>query len=535
MDILTSRQFFLLTAMMVAAVMLLGTAWIGDDAFITLRAIDNFVNGFGLRYNVIERVQVFTHPLWLLFLTPFYALTREAMVTTMLVSVLLSLGALWLLATRITKNIEYGCLIVLAALASRTFSSFSTSGLETPLTFLLLSLFVWQLYQSKNAWQSDKARQSQKAWIPAGIAGLLLLNRLDLVILVGPVLAYLLFRARGGDRVKVAVVAIFPALAWMVFSIIYYGAPFPNTAYAKLGTGFSTGTLILRGLDYTKDFVFTDPLLVLIIGKAVFDALRSRNWRSRSQPTILLGIGMVLYVAYTIIIGGDFMSGRFFAPPGFLAVCLLALAPAPQWLNERTRMFALIAVAGILVVLLVTRAMEQPNFIVPGNGIADEQRFYYSNNGLFPVLKKWVATGFEPIHPWGQWGVAFKSRAMAVGRPIVVAEGEEGNAGMPGYYAGPTVHILDAMALTDAFLARLPAIPGARVGHYQRTLPPGYAGTVLNAAPTTEVEALRPLLNDVTLVTRAPLFAEGRWGAIWRLLSGHYSWVYETDIYGARK
>lgn len=530
MDILTSRKFFLLMAMLAAAVMLLGTAWIGDDAFITLRVIDNFVNGSGLRYNVIERVQVFTHPLWLLFLTPFYALTREAMVTTMLVSVLLSLGALWLLATRIAKNIEYGCLIVLAALVSRAICHFSTSGLENPLTFLLLALFVWQLYQSENAWQTDQARESEKTWIPAGIAGLLLLNRLDLVVLIGPVLAYLLFRARGGDRVKIAVVAIFPALVWMVFSIIYYGAPFPNTAYAKLGTGFSTGTLILRGFEYTKDFVLTDPLLALIIGKAVFDAMRSRN-----RQTTLLGVGIVLYVAYTIVIGGDFMSGRFFASPGFLAVCLLARAPAPQWLTKQTKMFALIAVAGILVVLLVIRTMEQPNFTVPGNGIADEQRFYYSNNGLFPVLKKWVTTGFEPIHPWGQWGVAFKSRALAAGRPIVVVEGEEGNAGMPGYYAGPTVHILDAMALTDAFLARLPSLPGMRVGHYQRLLPPGYAGTVLNAVPTTEVETLRPLLNDVTLVTRAPLFAEGRWDAIWRLLSGHYSWVYEADIYGARK
>lgn len=179
MNSIASKQFFLPITMLVAAAMLLGTAWIGDDAFITLRVIDNFVNGFGLRYNVIERVQVFTHPLWLLFLTPFYALTREAMVTTMLVSIILSLSALWLLAARIARNVEYGCLLVLAALASRTLSGFSTSGLETPLTFLLLAMFVWQLYQS------DKAGQPEKAWIAAGIAGFLLLNRLDLAFWLG--------------------------------------------------------------------------------------------------------------------------------------------------------------------------------------------------------------------------------------------------------------------------------------------------------------------------------------------------------------
>ncbi len=498
--------------MLVAALILLGTAWIGDDAFITLRVIDNFVNGYGLRYNVIERVQVFTHPLWLLLLTPFYALTREPMVTTMLVSVALSLCALWLLAARIARDVEYGCLLVLAAVASRAICSFSTSGLENPLTFLLLAVLVWQL------------SRSERAWIPAAISGLLLLNRLDLAVLVGPVVVYLMFRARGADRAKVILAAMVPALAWIVFSVIYYGAPFPNTAYAKLGTGFSTGMLVLRGLEYTREFVLTDPLLALIIVMGVFVAGRSRNW-----PTMLLGIGIVLYVAYTIMIGGDFMSGRFFASPGFLAICILAQMPVPQLFIRRRRVASLLFV-GVLGYLFVTGLKGQPTSIIASNGIADERRFYFSKNGLIPVIKEWVATGSEPVHPWGQkGGVILTSEALASGRPIIVVV-----AGMSGYYAGPSVHILDAMALTDAFLARLPATPGARVGHYQRMLPRGYADTSLDANPTTWLKVLRPLLNDVTLATRAPLLAKGRYAAIWRLLSGQYSWVYETDLTIAR-
>jgi arabinofuranosyltransferase len=257
--------------------------------------------------------------------------------------------------------------------------------------------------------------------------------------------------------------------------------------------------------------------------------LRSRDWLTR-----LLGAGIVLYVAYTIVIGGDFMSGRFFTPPGFLAVCLLARAPVPQWLTERVKWFALIAGAGILAILLAMRVTEKPYASFPSNGITDERRYYYLNNGLFPVVKNWVATGTEPVHPWGRRGLEFKSEAQSIGKPIVLVLGNS-NAGMAGYYAGPEVHNVDKYALTDAFLARLPALPNSRTGHYERMLPPGYAETALNAAPTTEIAALRPLLNDVTLVTRAPLFAEGRWGAIWRLLSGDYSWVYEADIYGARK
>ena len=51
---------------LLVAVVLIRTAWICDDAYITFRTIDNFLHGFGLRWNVAERVQSFTHPLWLI-------------------------------------------------------------------------------------------------------------------------------------------------------------------------------------------------------------------------------------------------------------------------------------------------------------------------------------------------------------------------------------------------------------------------------------------------------------------------------------
>ncbi|MGA8148244.1 MAG: hypothetical protein WB870_11815 [Gallionellaceae bacterium] len=498
--------------MLVAAAMLLGTAWMGDDAFITLRVIDNFVNGYGLRYNVLERVQVFTHPLWLMFLTPFYALTREPLVTTMLASVAVSLGALWLLAARIAKDIVFGCLLVLLAVASTAIYQFSTSGLETPLTFLLLALLVWQL------------QQVQKMWIPAGIIGLLLLNRLDLAVLVGPAAMHLFFRAKG-QRIRVALAIALPALAWMVFSVVYYGAPFPNTAYAKLGTGYGTGELVSHGLAYTQDFALHDPLLALVIGKAVFDAARSSDWTTR-----LSGLGMVLYLAYTIVIGGDFMSGRFFAAPGFLAFCLIACQPAPQWLMNRAKMVApvLFVVVGAL---LASRLIAHEVSVLPGSGIRDERNFYYADLGLVPVLHRWVSTGTEPVPVLGVRGEELKAIAQRAGDYYAVAVL---SAGLLGYYGGPMVHIVDMLALTDPFLARLPAIAGSRVGHYRRKIPAFYTETVTEANPATNIAALRPLLNDITLAVRAPLFAAGRWQAIWRLASGQYAWVYDSDLDGIR-
>ena len=40
-------------------------AWVCDDAFITARVVDNCLSLRGLRWNPAERVQAFTHSLWL--------------------------------------------------------------------------------------------------------------------------------------------------------------------------------------------------------------------------------------------------------------------------------------------------------------------------------------------------------------------------------------------------------------------------------------------------------------------------------------
>ena len=42
-------------------------AWISEDAYITLRSVEQLMAGNGPRWNPHERVQVFTHPLTLLF------------------------------------------------------------------------------------------------------------------------------------------------------------------------------------------------------------------------------------------------------------------------------------------------------------------------------------------------------------------------------------------------------------------------------------------------------------------------------------
>src|SRR3972149_3758264 len=85
-------------------ILLLRTAWLCDDAYITFRTIDNFVNGFGLRWNIDERVQAFTHPAWLLLVTPFYAVTREAFYTVLVLQIALGLTTVGLILRGLARS-----------------------------------------------------------------------------------------------------------------------------------------------------------------------------------------------------------------------------------------------------------------------------------------------------------------------------------------------------------------------------------------------------------------------------------------------
>jgi arabinofuranosyltransferase len=69
--------FCLIWIVLLILVLSIRRAWISDDAFITFRVIDNFINGYGLTWNPQERVQVYTHPLWMFLMLPLYAITRN--------------------------------------------------------------------------------------------------------------------------------------------------------------------------------------------------------------------------------------------------------------------------------------------------------------------------------------------------------------------------------------------------------------------------------------------------------------------------
>ena len=93
----------------ITIVVLINNAWLCNDAFITYRTVDNFVNGHGLTWNVHERVQAFTHPLWMFLISVPYFFTGEMFFTPIIVSILVFGLAVSLLILSFRKNILWHC------------------------------------------------------------------------------------------------------------------------------------------------------------------------------------------------------------------------------------------------------------------------------------------------------------------------------------------------------------------------------------------------------------------------------------------
>ena len=124
---------------------------------------------------------------------------------------------------------------------------------------------------------------------------------------------------------------LLPLIVWTIFSIIYYGTPFPNTYFAKMdGDTFFSG--LRQGIVYVADFAQYETLPFILALIATGIVIKSRHLKS-----ILLLLGALLYIAYAVKIGGDYMRGRFFTAPYFLLLLSASLATCHQKLCQTDR------------------------------------------------------------------------------------------------------------------------------------------------------------------------------------------------------
>jgi arabinofuranosyltransferase len=482
----------LLALASILATVVVRTAWVGDDAYITFRTIDNFLHGYGLRWNPAERVQSYTHPLWLFVLTPIIGLTGNPFLSAIGMSLVLSLCAV-ILALANTRQHRWLPAVVLSAMvASRSFTDYATSGLENALSHTLLAGLMLLT--------ANPTRAPARAGAVGLLVGLTSLARLDLSLLAWPIgLAAL----RSPRRTLPAfALGLVPLVVWEAFSLIYYGVLFPNTAYAKLSTAIPQSDLLLQGVAYVADSLNTDPVTLFVISAATFGGLALRG------RALVPALAIAAYLVYVLRIGGDFMSGRFFSAPFVISLCLFGRIPWPRSLVGSLFPIGIIVALGLA-------APKPPIFsdstyvtpwedVLSASGVVDERGEYFQRSG-------WLgASGFR-VEPAGLPVLLGKLEKVKATNPQSFPHT---TVGLAGYYAGPDREIIDIFGLCDPLLARLPTTVPWRIGHFQRDLPAGYWESVNADRNLIENPEIRDLYETIRTVTRGPVWSVTRWKAI---------------------
>ena len=506
----SARTAFVM-ALVVFSVVFIANSWVGDDAFISFRVSDNIIHGYGPRWNVAERVQAFTDPLWTFLLAAAGYITGELFYTSMALSFVLCVLMLAVAWRWLDRRADRWLLVALLV-SSKAFIDYSSSGLEYPVSYLLLACFVAALIQPTGL--TPDARPPLV--LLTFIASLSFVNRADTILLYLPTLVWLLgarLRTLTFTEVRRLFYAASPAWGWLLFSLIYYGFPFPNTYYAKAASGIPTWLYIRQGLAYIASSFRFDAVTLSTVTAAILAMFVTKGVRQK-----MLALGAFAYVLYTISVGGDFMAGRFFALPFLMSVLLLANLP-------KRRLTALTGVA-LLVVLNVVNPLA-PVKTIPAadrgldigwnwrlqNGVKDERGAIAS--GVSPLT-------YEVFRRMPDNLMAREGRSLKASPEKVLVHPW---IGVTGYYAGPTKYIIDPNGLSDPFLARLPVPPDFYfafwVSHYTRAIPEGYVESRKSGTDMLTDHLLRLYYDKVVNVTTGPIFSASRWRDIidlnWRM------------------
>jgi len=196
-----------------------------EDQLIVLRYARNLVEGNGLVYNLGERVQGFTTPLFTLLSTGAVAFGGDNAATWQNALGVICAAGTAFLAVRVLSRAGAAGAAPLAVAIILYFSAADVSvvylGMEVHL-FALLFLLALDLHVTN------------RSVLAAVVTGLLFLTRPE-----GVLLSALLFghywSTRRRPPYREAIAALLTVLPWLLFATVYYGSPVTTTLGAKRG------------------------------------------------------------------------------------------------------------------------------------------------------------------------------------------------------------------------------------------------------------------------------------------------------------
>ncbi|HEY3253176.1 MAG TPA: hypothetical protein VGJ91_04475 [Polyangiaceae bacterium] len=306
-----------------------------DDAFIALRYAKNLIEHRELAYNLGQRVEGFTSPLWVLLISALGALGVPLVTATRVLAGTAALGAFWALSLfwdELNPKAPWLVLAPSVALAiSAPFAAWTFGGLETPLfvtTFTLSLALIGRAARKRDLPSSLQAGLSVAFCVLCRPEGATLIALGSVVhCLPSPATRVQLWRRLLAWLLPVTLLAG----GYELFRLRYYGYPLPNTFYVKT----SGAGLWARGVGYLS-FAASElgwaltvacllALLLLLLPNA---ALRAPQRPGSSRVLALCaGLAAAIQLLYVARVGGDFLDlYRFLAPLLPAAFCVLTSA-----------------------------------------------------------------------------------------------------------------------------------------------------------------------------------------------------------------
>ena len=504
-------------------------SWICDDAYHAFVMARNLTEGNGFVYNIGERVNASTCPFYTLIVTLFYAVSGNMYMSGTVSCILFSAAAIWIILFSVCRGKPFLTSgIGMLMFFDKSFISFTTSGLENAMLFFLGALFCLMLFGKPE----DKKLKTASLFGMALMVGITAGTRMDSVLIYIPVcIAVYFFGAftdvRWYKRWLAGLAGLSPFIAWLIFSIYYYGFPFPNTAYAKLNTGIPVSDYLIRGGAYFKYSFLYSPTLLLTIALFLTAALLSKK-----KKHILIALGIAAYMIYLFRIGGDFMVGRHFTLCFFISVfgladiavssdiagklTVLRSSDGSQKNRKNTEIIrGVICLTGLILFFFAGNCYYycMPEYGI--TGIADEREYYSGHTALTQYLKygeNYIKTFFS-----------IKDKFDGDGGYVIFAPG------ITMYYYADGKNYFDEHGLGDALIARLPARynPKWRIGHMRRTVPLGYNETVQTGVNMIENEHLAAYYDKLKTIISGDLNAPGRMKLIIDFNLGKYNYLLE--------
>lgn len=448
-----------------------------DDGFIYLRVVRQTLGGNGPVFNVGERVEAATGPLWVGVLAIADVVTP---IRLEWLAVLLGIGlsaaglALAIAGSRRLLGISGSDLAIPAGaavlIAVPPMWTFASSGLENGLSFAWLGGALWLLA----GWTRERKRMSAAGAMLLGLGPLI---RPDLGVFTIAFLAIVLVGSCDTWKERFRVVAwafALPAL-YQLFRMGYYGSLVPNPAIAKEASTsrWDAGWTYLR--TSTNPYLLWFPVAVLAIGAylPLASGLRHRRQRRELLVVAAFGLAAIVHAFYVLRVGGDFMHARLLLPGLFAFAAPVAVLPLRREFGA-----ALLLVPWVIAGLFFLRSgldryddfstgKKNPVSIDDFGGWAKDGglRQRYESGGVFFGDQRLDARPIDGHHT------------------VVASYG----IGVVGFALGEDPYVLDLLGLADPFTAHLElAHRGTYPGH-EKPLP----------APWTAARTTRPG-SDVT-------------------------------------